>query len=675
MRKILFLLFIVLKSTGQSLHKNATQSSTIDLKGNSNSVKVIQGNNVTIFDLNNEKDSQAFGEYLKTIPQINKELKQVLSYNKQTLDLVVKLVEKTKDYDVFNLEKFIEKFSEKVEENTKLKIELENLRNKTQDEDLAKILKDAEDKLVKFDNYGYQNTLETFKNNRKKKIELANKEIAKLAHLQAENSRINYDFEKAYEQILEALSYDSENPEYMLEAGIILTHQYRNDEAIKYYKQGMQISKNQPLEKINMETWYNYIGIAYQQKNDFYNSIYYRRKSLEILKKSNPEKNSTDLGVALDNIGLVFLFNNQLDSALAYQKLAFEIIKKNQPESEDIALCYNNLAGTYQKMGKYEDALSFYLKALEINVKLFGNNSVPAQVSYNNIGTLYEKIGKHEDALTNYMLSVSIAEKILGHNHLRTSLVNYKIGLLYFTLESYNKSVEYLLKGKAFYEINQNEYYSDLILIYNKLGVCYTNLELLGESEKYHKLALTTYTRFNKTDNLKLSSLNINLGGIYYKSGNYQLSIEYNQKAYDLLNQNQNKNEVLVCLKILGLSYLAINQTKKAETYIKQIVFDDNLRIDYATSINALGVKVFKEQQYSNSIPIYSYALSLINRVNNNQDFELKVIVLQNLAKANCYNGNKIEALRLFEEAIVLGKKMNFNLERVMFNYNECKSK
>ena len=61
----------------------------------------------------------------------------------------------------------------------------------------------------------------------------------------------------------------------------------------------------------------------------------------------------------------------------------------------DVAASYNNIANIYDDQGKYEEALEYYQKDLEITVRPVGQDHPDVAVSYQNLAAVYQSQGNH----------------------------------------------------------------------------------------------------------------------------------------------------------------------------------------------------------------------------------------------------------------------------------------
>ena len=76
-----------------------------------------------------------------------------------------------------------------------------------------------------------------------------------------------------------------------------------------------------------------------------------------------------------------------------------------------------NIALVYKSQGKYEEAIKYYFRALEIKEKKQGKDHPSTATTLNNIAVVYDSQGKYEEALKLYFRALEIREKKQGKDH------------------------------------------------------------------------------------------------------------------------------------------------------------------------------------------------------------------------------------------------------------------
>jgi tetratricopeptide (TPR) repeat protein len=86
-------------------------------------------------------------------------------------------------------------------------------------------------------------------------------------------------------------------------------------------------------------------------------------------------------------------------------------------KSEEKAKGLNQQIIMLYQEGKYEDAILYAKRALEISEKALGNDHPDVAASLNNLASLYYTTGKYSEAEPLYKRALLIREKTLGTDH------------------------------------------------------------------------------------------------------------------------------------------------------------------------------------------------------------------------------------------------------------------
>jgi tetratricopeptide (TPR) repeat protein len=86
----------------------------------------------------------------------------------------------------------------------------------------------------------------------------------------------------------------------------------------------------------------------------------------------------------------------------------YETLLEQKPVERAKAPIYHQLGHIKDEQGKYEEAITFYEKGLEILTKALDPNHLDLAASYNNIGIAYKNMADHPKALSYYEKSLAI---------------------------------------------------------------------------------------------------------------------------------------------------------------------------------------------------------------------------------------------------------------------------
>ncbi|MDA8106595.1 MAG: tetratricopeptide repeat protein [Nitrospiraceae bacterium] len=134
-------------------------------------------------------------------------------------------------------------------------------------------------------------------------------------------------------------------------------------------------------DSINKSDAYYRLGIAYLSSDKVQQAFVEFHKAYDL----NPHNKEI-----LNAIGIVYLLH--LDET----KKAIEWFDKAIKEDPSFSEAYNNLGYSYERLGDFDRAISFYRKALS-------NPLYPtAEKAYINMGNAYYRLGKNDAALQSY---------------------------------------------------------------------------------------------------------------------------------------------------------------------------------------------------------------------------------------------------------------------------------
>lgn len=145
---------------------------------------------------------------------------------------------------------------------------------------------------------------------------------------------------------------------------------------------------------------YNNIGSMFYQEDQHEQAIIYHQKALQCqLKSSSPDIEA--IATYSGNIGAVYLDQGKYDQALQHYKRSLIILEQSisNRESLSIAMIYDRIASVYWRMDKPSEALPFYRKALDLELRYLPESDHKISVSYFNLSTAYAKLNQLDDAI------------------------------------------------------------------------------------------------------------------------------------------------------------------------------------------------------------------------------------------------------------------------------------
>lgn len=258
-------------------------------------------------------------------------------------------------------------------------------------------------------------------------------------------------------------------------------------------------------------------------------SFFYIKKGLLLAEKKSLLYGKSQL---LNTKGLFFDITGKKDSAEFFLNEALKLSQEHLFLQMEM-MTLNNLGLFHWKSSHFDLALSHFSKALEINIKNFSEKEEDRANYESNIGLIYQELGQLDDAINYHKKALSTRKKLNLLNGQAISLAN--LGVCYFKLDNYEEAIDFYtnaidLTGKV---DNMRMYYSlhgNLANVYNKKGM--DELAI-----KHLLISLDRPENLSANPKSDLSSY-INLASIYNKLKQPKKSIEYAEKGFEILEEN-----------------------------------------------------------------------------------------------------------------------------------------
>ena len=271
----------------------------------------------------------------------------------------------------------------------------------------------------------------------------------------------------------------------------------------------------------------------------------------------------------------------EYDQAMSYYQRALRNAKLQFGEnSEWVATCLNNIGIIYNYQGEYDKALNLYVEALAIDKSVYGENHPNTAVSYNNIGYIYASQGNYAKALELYNKALEIDKSVYGENHPNVAAAYNNIGGIYQYQGDYSKALQLYLKAL---EIDKSVY---------------------GEN---HPNVAMSYN---------------NIGGIYYNQGDYSKALELDFKALEIRMYVYGENHPDVARSYYNIGSIYSRQNKYVEALemhtkaleIRKSVYGEN-HPDVAASYNDIGCIYYYQTDYAKALNMFEKALEIYKSV------------------------------------------------------------
>ncbi len=257
--------------------------------------------------------------------------------------------------------------------------------------------------------------------------------------------------------------------------------------------------------------------------------------------------NGQTANYVISEVGLVEVLINlgKLDDATAKLNIIDPEAVYTFGDSTKIVAYINTLEGRiYFMTSDLESAKKKFSKALNINIKLFGSESLEAAKNMNDIALIYANTGKIDSAIYFYNKNIEIIKNVQGENSPLLPLAYINLSNLYITQGEYEKAIDLKLKVVQISTAYKGEVCEEVGQAYSGLGNAYMVIGEYYLAEEYLKKSVEIFKQMYGKNSYRIAMNYENIGNLNNKMGNYDFALQYYFLATKILEDNfaQNAN-------------------------------------------------------------------------------------------------------------------------------------
>ena len=219
------------------------------------------------------------------------------------------------------------------------------------------------------------------------------------------------------------------------------------DTSLYFATQSYEISKKLRFIKGEGKAL-NCIGLINKDLGELGRALQFFTKAVQSFKRIN-DKNREANGY--NNIGLTWDDKGEQNNAMSFYEQALAIYDSLE-DFDNVGYTFTNMAQSERKHGNYLKAIELYLKALTIceSRKEDSFRKLKIEGIYGGLGIVFEKMEKYEEAISYYTKSLEIKErKGLAFG---AAVTKANLGSLYLLLGKYGKAEQYTLSALHFFK-------------------------------------------------------------------------------------------------------------------------------------------------------------------------------------------------------------------------------
>jgi len=211
----------------------------------------------------------------------------------------------------------------------------------------------------------------------------------------------------------------------LINLGQLYTERSRHEEALKAYKESLQIQRDVGDE--NQQAFcLNNIGNVYLAKGQSSDALTYYERALELRKKANIP---SQVGESLHNLGEASLKAGDYGQSLDYHLKALELFRSSGDKSGAAIQSYS-MGTIFEYQGRYGAALKSKEEALKTFRELQDRGFWMAEI-LSGYGNSLSQLGRYDEAQKNLTEAMSLAKE-LQNKTLIAQILNFQGNTFYY---------------------------------------------------------------------------------------------------------------------------------------------------------------------------------------------------------------------------------------------------
>lgn len=319
----------------------------------------------------------------------------------------------------------------------------------------------------------------------------------------------------------------------------------RHSEAKRIAQEALQLAKTDTSKRNRSISHFALAHTALLEGNTK-EAIPHYQQAAQYMRLLGKHKN---VAVIYQNLGLIYEQQEMYWQAIDYYGRALQVDLKDTTDTRAIAIDYFSLGNIYNKQGKPDVAKQYYQKSRQF---IDPQKDPDFLVSlYNNIGHIYENRARYDSALYYEGEALRISRLLNNPRHELHMLMT--VSQTYNRMKRYDRAEAYLDKA---YQIARREH-AGLVELRN----IYRNYVLLNEGRQNYKAAYQWYDKYSTIDDSLNNAETKELLQAYelkLKQAQGQQELAHKQRQIDQMAQERQRQRLWLLIAVLTAAVIGV---------------------------------------------------------------------------------------------------------------------
>lgn len=346
-------------------------------------------------------------------------------------------------------------------------------------------------------------------------------------------------------------------------------------EAKKYFDLSYSINKNVKADKKQFISDYMNYGMYYLALGDYDQALEKLNSGLNLIPAGADETFDLNKSSLLNGIGIVYYQLSDFEKALKNMNDALKIRERILSPSHYLtADIYGNLGMVYLGYAEPEIAYDLYERALNTRIKVFGEDNITVARTYNNLAGACKDLDKYDEAESYYLKALDAFGKLAPGN-LSLGITMGNLGDVEAHNKNFSKSIDHFSESIKILKKYFGEFHPYTALTTDNLALAYSGMGNYREAVKYHNVAYQIAEKvYQGKSNILFSQILDELGQIRELQGDYEAALQFFQRSVsnmfpsvDANNYKRNPSENELKRDVVALEALSGKANALYELY------------------------------------------------------------------------------------------------------------
>ena len=318
---------------------------------------------------------------------------------------------------------------------------------------------------------------------------------------------------------------------------------------------------------------YSALAVAHTNYNYIDSSEFYIQKALAS-DSSDTSVDNEHLSYDLETLGRIYAIKRDYSNALKYYNQAIARYKRSSDVDSDILIAgaKSMIGEINSRIGKYDEAESYILEALQIHRNKLGERNAYVLNDYGKLTELYLNVNNYEESMKYAKKSLELTKKIYGDSSLQLINDLKFLGSIYSETGDYDQAIKHGNDALKLSLRNYGKTHFKTANTLNDLGMMHIHAGKIDEAINYLRKSLHIKEQLSKVDSSSLVISKYNLANVYLKNNKSEKAAEMLEEVYGFERRAYGDENVSVAItmRLLAQAYIDNNELNKGKSILNK---------------------------------------------------------------------------------------------------------